>query len=57
MEIHLKFHRGAGESGVKVIQSPSPGGSFCKGSFTTFTTYTKEGNEEAAASKVEEIEL
>jgi len=39
------------------VKVKSPSGGSLKGSFTTFTTYTKEGNEEAAATKVEEIKL
>jgi RecA-family ATPase len=62
-ETQLNFHLPHGDSpevspgaeGAVKVKSPS-GGSL-EGSFTTFTTYTKEGNEEAAATKVEEIEL
>jgi hypothetical protein len=39
------------------VKVKSPSGGSLEGSFTTFTTYTKEGNKEAAATKVEEVEL
>jgi DNA-binding transcriptional ArsR family regulator len=62
-ETQLNFHLSHGDSpevssgAGEAVKVKSPPGGSLKGSFTTFTTYTKEGNKEAAATKVEEIEL